>query len=369
MSNAKYFKHRRKPLLPDQRKAINKVRKQDRYEPTTATTISTIPKDDLRTDTMYDDNNNNDTTNNDGDTEGLDALRTRIRNRIKEMQESRGMNKNKDTSTDNRIKSKNDKNDKNGNKTKGGTSINSFGRSKNQKVANHQTDSKKITKQESKGLMEDLMMTRNDMNKGDKGDKGESNLSTDIDFGNIAKSLGGSKDKSSGKPGSKTKRLKRMLEVATTKRKRIETLKSGSEQDVKRAREEQWTDVLKIAAGESVVMDTNKIKKALKKREKMKEKSAETWKGRIEKLEIAKDEKQQKREENILKKQGKLKIDKEGGGGEKGEGGTGEKRKRLGGPDGKYSAAKKNESNEGSSPSRPGFEGKKSEFLNKKKKT
>ena len=192
-------------------------------------------------------------------------------------------------------------------------------------------------------------------------------INADIDFGNIAKLQGSTKDKSIGKPGSKMKRLKRMLEEATTKRQRIETLKSGSELDVKRAKEEQWTDVLKIAAGESVVLDAKNIKKAIKKREKMKEKSAETWKGRLEKLETAKDEKMQKREDNIAKKQGKEKAEKEP---EAGAGtGAGEKRKRLGGPDGKYSAAKKSADAAASeSPSRPGFEGKKGGFLNKKGK-
>ena len=298
----------------------------------------------------------------DGDTEGLDALRTRIRQRIKDMQESRGYNKNKDTG--NRQRAKNNNDDKNGNRLNG-TSNKSKVLQTNTKNPQNPRNNNTNTSHESRGLMEDLMMTRSD---GSTAIDSKAAIDTahavhtDIDFGNIAKTQG-IKDKSVGKPGSKMKRLKRMLEEATTKRQRIEALKSGNEQDAKRAKEEQWTDVLKIAAGESVVMDTKNIKKAIKKREKMKEKSAETWKGRLERLETAKDEKMQKREENILKKQGKLK--------EKDiaetntTAATGEKRKRLGGPDGKYSAAKKAAAaNE--SPSRPGFEGKKVDFLNKK---
>lgn len=349
MSNAKYFKHRRKPLQPDQRKAITKVRKQDKYDPN-ETTSSIQREESVALDenkVKYDDDD-------DADTEGLDALRTRIRQRIKDMQESRGYNK--DTITKSKPKNNND--DKNVNKFNSNNNKPKFAKTKNDKT---DKDSKS---HERNGLMEDLMMTRGDESSAaieNKKNK-DSTIITDIDFGNISKVQGNSKDKSIGKPGSKMKRLKRMLEEATTKRQRIETLKSGDDLDIKRAKEEQWTDVLKIAAGESVVLDAKNIKKAIKKREKMKEKSAETWKGRLEKLETAKDEKMQKREENILKKQGKPIKEKEL------EVDVGEKRKRLGGPDGKYSAAKKNATE---SPSRPGFEGKKGGFLNKdnKKKT
>lgn len=366
MSNAKYFKHRRKPLQPDQRKAITKVRKQDKYDSiaqsSSTTTTATSNRDD--SEMVVDNDKENDVHDghdDDGDTEGLDALRTRIRQRIKDMQESRGYNKNKDTS--NRQRTKNNNDDKNSNKFNSSSS-----KVPNTKTKNHKYNNTTDKTHESKGLMEDLMMTRSDGSTSIDSKRSidsahAADVNTDIDFGNIAK-VQGTKDKSVGKPGSKMKRLKRMLEEATTKRQRIETLKSGNEQDVKRAKEEQWTDVLKIAAGESVVTDTKNIKKAIKKREKMKEKSAETWKGRLEKLETAKDEKLQKREENILKKQGKLKIDKDATESNS-TAATGEKRKRLGGPDGKYSAAKKAAAaNE--SPSRPGFEGKKVDFLNKK---
>ena len=319
----------------------------------------------------------------DADTEGLDALRTRIRQRIKDMQQSRGYNKDKDD-MGNKTKARNNNDDKNGQKHANGQNNNNSNSNSNSSSKSRLTKTTKsqktsnssngVTKShQSKGLMEDLMLSRDESSEVTDNKKATPTTTTtttttinaDIDFGNIAKLQGSTKDKSIGKPGSKMKRLKRMLEEATTKRQRIETLKSGSELDVKRAKEEQWTDVLKIAAGESVVLDAKNIKKAIKKREKMKEKSAETWKGRLEKLETAKDEKMQKREDNIAKKQGKEKAEKEPEAGA----GAGEKRKRLGGPDGKYSAAKKSADAAASeSPSRPGFEGKKGGFLNKKGK-
>jgi hypothetical protein len=319
----------------------------------------------------------------DADTEGLDALRTRIRQRIKDMQQSRGYNKDKDD-MGNKTKARNNNDDKNGQKHANGqnnNNSNSNSKSRLTKTTKSQktgsNSSNGVTKShQSKGLMEDLMLSRDESSEVTDNKKATPTTTTttinaDIDFGNIAKLQGSSKDKSIGKPGSKMKRLKRMLEEATTKRQRIETLKSGNELDVKRAKEEQWTDVLKIAAGESVVLDAKNIKKAIKKREKMKEKSAETWKGRLEKLETAKDEKMQKREDNIAKKLGKEKAEKEpeAGTGTGAGAGAGEKRKRLGGPDGKYSAAKKSADAAASeSPSRPGFEGKKGGFLNKKGK-
>ena len=44
-----------------------------------------------------------------------------------------------------------------------------------------------------------------------------------------------------------------------------------------RALQEQWTDVIQEAAGEKVLVNTSKIKKVLKRREKGKEKSAREW--------------------------------------------------------------------------------------------
>lgn len=80
-----------------------------------------------------------------------------------------------------------------------------------------------------------------------------------------------------GKPGSKTKRLKKLLDEAEAKRRRLEVLNASGTEGKALALNEQWSDAMKDVSGENTSVDTKKIKKALKKREKSKEKSARDW--------------------------------------------------------------------------------------------
>eukprot|EP00596_Hydrurales_sp_CCMP1899_P007184 CAMPEP_0119048516 /NCGR_PEP_ID=MMETSP1177-20130426/59340_1 /TAXON_ID=2985 /ORGANISM="Ochromonas sp, Strain CCMP1899" /LENGTH=376 /DNA_ID=CAMNT_0007024511 /DNA_START=67 /DNA_END=1197 /DNA_ORIENTATION=+ len=156
------------------------------------------------------------------------------------------------------------------------------------------------------------------------------------------------KDSSFAKPGTKMKRLKRMLETADKKRQRLEELRSAGSSGAVRLKSEQWTDVIKSAGGEKTINDTTKLRKAIKKREVQKQKSAREWKGRTDTVENESKARIAKREENIsVKKLGKAPKEEEGKvakGEEKVGAGSG--RPRLG---------------------FPGFEGKKSGFLNKGK--
>ncbi len=170
----------------------------------------------------------------------------------------------------------------------------------------------------------------------------ESNVTVDIEMNNI-KNDSNTINSSDGKPGTKMKRLKRMLDEANRKRERIESLKqSVDEHDNKRASEAIWNDVIKNAAGEnsnSFNIDTKKIKKAIKRREKSKEKSAIEWNERKSNLDSQKQLKLEKREENLKIKQNRGNMEK----------------------DNSHSDAKTNKL-------RPGFEGKSANsFLNKNK--
>ena len=113
------------------------------------------------------------------------------------------------------------------------------------------------------------------------------------------------KNSSLSKPGTKMKRLKRMLETADKKRQRLDELKSAGSAGANRLKQEHWTDVLKSAQGEKTLNDTTKLRKAIKKREKKKETSAREWKGRLDTVESESKARIAKREENInVKKRG-----------------------------------------------------------------
>lgn len=132
----------------------------------------------------------------------------------------------------------------------------------------------------------------------------------DIEFGTMVDIGKGQKSHPSKRDGGKVQRIKKLLAEAEIKRERLRTL-SGSKDvaEQRKAKSEQWQDVLKQAAGEkSLMIDPTgqglsaaetKLKKALKKREKKKQKSAEEWGARIDKVKEEKDTKLAKREENI----------------------------------------------------------------------
>uniref|UniRef100_A0A7S3NE02 Ribosomal RNA-processing protein 14/surfeit locus protein 6 C-terminal domain-containing protein n=1 Tax=Aureoumbra lagunensis TaxID=44058 RepID=A0A7S3NE02_9STRA len=81
-------------------------------------------------------------------------------------------------------------------------------------------------------------------------------------------------------PGSKTKRLKALVEEAETKKATLADLRAqGKDDEAKRI---EWNDALKIATGERrAPTDPAKIKKALKQREKKKVKSKIAWEKRL----------------------------------------------------------------------------------------
>lgn len=217
-----------------------------------------------------------------------------------------------------------------------------------------------------------------------------------VEYGTITGVNTGSSGDSSmanAKSGGKINRLKRMLDEADKKHKRLAELKStainqvikdgdggasGNNVALNKLRAEQWSDALKDASGTSSMTDTDKLKKAIKRIEKKKAKSSEQWHDRKATEEGLLQKKIASREKNIAgRKNGgvvpTVAEDVEGG-----EGGSGSasKRPRL------FMAMKQKEDEKnfgadkgdgkaagggGKPKNRAGFEGKKSDFLNKPK--
>lgn len=151
---------------------------------------------------------------------------------------------------------------------------------------------------------------------------------------------------------SKTKNLEKMLADAEAKKQRLEDLKRGNETEKEKAANLEWGDAIKEASGERVKDDPNKLKKALKRKAVKKQKSTKAWKTRLDQTQQKMDERQKIRNHNLNKR-------KVGG-----SAGANLSKKRIategddkapGGKDGKKRL------------SRPGFEGRKQDFLNKKK--
>ena len=142
---------------------------------------------------------------------------------------------------------------------------------------------------------------------------------------------------------SKTKNLQKMLADAEEKKRRLEELKHGTEEEKQKAQNIQWGDAIKEASGERVKDDPAKLRKALKRREAKKKKSAKAWKSRMDNTKEKMDERQKIRSHNLNKR-------KLGG-----SAGANLSKKRIATED------------EKTQKSRPGFEGRKQGFLNNKK--
>jgi hypothetical protein len=151
---------------------------------------------------------------------------------------------------------------------------------------------------------------------------------------------------------SKSKNLEKMLADAESKKQRLEELKKSQKpEDKEKAANIAWGDVIKEATGERVKDDPSKIKKALKRKASKKLKSAKAWKTRLDSTQQKMDERQKIRNHNLS-------------------------RRKLGGSDGANLSSKRIETEPKTGGedktksrrlSRAGFEGKKQEFLNKKK--
>eukprot|EP00814_Leptocylindrus_danicus_P010418 CAMPEP_0116031864 /NCGR_PEP_ID=MMETSP0321-20121206/17811_1 /TAXON_ID=163516 /ORGANISM="Leptocylindrus danicus var. danicus, Strain B650" /LENGTH=430 /DNA_ID=CAMNT_0003507157 /DNA_START=3 /DNA_END=1291 /DNA_ORIENTATION=- len=104
---------------------------------------------------------------------------------------------------------------------------------------------------------------------------------------------------------NKKKSLEKLMEEAEKKKKRLDDLKQkarqGDEEAAEKAAKIQWSDTLQSATGEKMHIknDPNLIKKAIKRKQKQKEKSAAKWASRLETKAGKMNEKQSIRNHNI----------------------------------------------------------------------
>jgi len=144
-------------------------------------------------------------------------------------------------------------------------------------------------------------------------------------------------DFSSGKPVPlylKTQKRKpnkfALLKQAKEQKEKIEALK-GTEEGQKLQEDESWKKMMKRASGEKVKDDVDKIKKSIKRDQAKKKKSQTLWKQR--------QDTQSKRQESAIKKR-----------------------------EANIAAARQKRKDKKSGKRRPGFEGKKTQIINKSNK-
>lgn len=179
------------------------------------------------------------------------------------------------------------------------------------------------------------------------GDSAADDLAT-IDFQSLAglkpKADGARDNKSLGSGGKKKKKnLEHLLADAERKQQRLNELKSsGKQEDKEKAENIQWGDALKIASGTNTrkTNDPKLLKKALKRKAKSKVASSKAWNVRLDQAKEAATKRQAIRSHNLDQRKiggsaganlssKRIKEDQNGGG-EGGEGGTKEKRRRAG---------------------------------------
>jgi len=102
------------------------------------------------------------------------------------------------------------------------------------------------------------------------------------------------------KHGSKVGKFKRLLAKAESKQKKIQELKETDQDKAHEIKQKMaWKSALQKAEGIKQRDDPKLLKKTLKKRDKLKQKSKKEWKEREQNVKKRIDEKQKKREKNL----------------------------------------------------------------------
>ncbi|XP_076436433.1 uncharacterized protein LOC143275963 [Babylonia areolata] len=111
----------------------------------------------------------------------------------------------------------------------------------------------------------------------------------------------GEKKKSAELAGKDYRRILARLEEREAK---VAKLKETDSDAASRLEQKHvWQDVMDKAKGEKIKDDVTKVKKALKRKEKMKEQRKNKWKDRQTAVDKMKEKQQEKREQNIQKRQ------------------------------------------------------------------
>lgn len=377
-AESKYYKHRKVPLKPEEKKAISRAKKHEVYSRQTNDDEENIEDDNVEQKATegagreeeeivdkQEKRSEDEAHMMDQASNNLESLRKRLQMRILGLQSQRMGKKslaNASEMTSKTIKKEN-QDTLNASKHKFSSEHrNAKGMQRSSAIPDHSASSLSFDSTlwpSNKKIEQEYPYHESESKRED----------ADLDVNNILESASdpsSKKDSMAGKPGTKMLRLKRMLNEATKKRQRLETLAQEGEQGKKRAREEAWTDALKSASGEKIALDPGRLKKAIKRREKQKERSSEEWRDRKESIEENKNMKAEKREANILhRKQGggaflqsqsaQAEKERDGGGGRRNKFTERIRNERI------------EENKAGGDKKRPGFEGKKGAFLNSQK--
>ena len=102
-----------------------------------------------------------------------------------------------------------------------------------------------------------------------------------------------------------------LLQLKEKKEKLQEMEQSGEAEKAQEIKEkEAWKSILAKASGDKVKDDPELLKRTIKRKEKLKTHSAKKWESRLENVQKGIQERQEKREENIMKRKKDKKITK-----------------------------------------------------------
>ncbi len=383
--NSRYFKHMKQPLTANERKIVSKRTREEKYKSLASTAGGREMIDGQMTQHTADMDNiasGGEKEDSSASKHALDSLRERLQRKINDLRTSRTSQKQHMTSQmmNERKKKELEKQKQNDHKSKKNHKKSAASNDDIRTAILHDdNDDVSVSGSIDSSGSSTINRKRKYVNEDGDDDEGGHQVEDvgDVDYGGI--DLKGQPSKSGdsdvGKPGSKARRLKRMLQEAEKKKQRLEELKqqgkylsfyhlycsvvtsffihhyNPGDSGIKRAHAEHWNDIMKGVSGEKVLEDTKKIRKALKRKEKEKSKSADAWKERLDKVQEQKNSKQDKREKNLAIRAGKTPKNDDPDDDTSASGGK-KKRNRLNEHRAKTLGA--------------GFEGKKTTFLNSK---
>ena len=142
----------------------------------------------------------------------------------------------------------------------------------------------------------------------------EEDIQTDFEFSRLISSKDEpvkKKNKNEKRDTFKGKNYKGLLKKVEERDERIKKIEEKNPEKAKHLKEEiQWNRALKRASGEKVKDNPELLKKGIKKKEKMKNKTKKQWEGRVKEVEDKKEQKQVKRKDNLKKANDKRKEKK-----------------------------------------------------------
>lgn len=327
-SNSKYFKHRKLPLTVDERKAVSKRKITEKYS----------NQEDDDTSNIVDSSRevNEDSyvapveTTNETTPCSLEDLRHRLQARILGLKTQRASKKPVKSKAEKADKKKHEKDKKKRNGVSSGNTTKSSETNSNNNNSNDTTESNSNGHVNQTDEAESRSPGTSDSILGGSVDA--------LQFSNLFESKKDDLPATTAKPGgggSKKQRLTRLLEETEKKRDRLKQLSHTTrelnkgtgklarsageaiEEDkeerlraAKKLKNELWNDVMKSAVGDkSLVVGTKeseaKLKKAIKRIDKKKQKSAEKWADRLDAVKEDKDKRIKKREDNIQSRKDK----------------------------------------------------------------